>query len=341
MTVSDTATSDNPASTGLGRHARRARPRRQALRRAARPARHQRQDQARRGRRRHRPVRLGQVDAVPHHQPARDDRQRHHQPERRPAAGGGQGARRAARRGRDGVPELQPLRPQDDPRERHARAGQGAQDAHESAEELGQAQLEGRRAPAGRQVPRPALRRPAAARGHRPRAGDGAPADALRRTHVGAGPRDDQGGPRRDGRPRQAGGGRADDDGRGDPRDGLRPDRRRPGALHGRRPDRRGEHPRGVLHQPAQRAGPRTSSARSSSTEALTRRPPTTASHTNRGRETGGRRRTNAIHQDKGPAVAGLALSLAACGDAGDDDSEGVDVEVAEDAADEFDDGTA
>ena len=38
-------------------------------------------------------------------------------------------------------------------------------------------------------------------------------------------------------------------------------------------------------------------------------------------------------------AVTGLALSLAACGDAGDD-TEGADVEVEENAADEFDDGT-
>jgi glutamate transport system substrate-binding protein len=39
--------------------------------------------------------------------------------------------------------------------------------------------------------------------------------------------------------------------------------------------------------------------------------------------------------------TVGLALSLAACGDAGDDDDEGVDVDVAENAADEFEDGTA
>ncbi len=38
-------------------------------------------------------------------------------------------------------------------------------------------------------------------------------------------------------------------------------------------------------------------------------------------------------------ATVGLALSLAACGDAGDD-TEGADVEVAEDAASDFDDGT-
>ena len=39
-------------------------------------------------------------------------------------------------------------------------------------------------------------------------------------------------------------------------------------------------------------------------------------------------------------AGLGLALSMAACGDAGDDDDGGEDVEVAENAADEFDDGT-
>lgn len=38
-------------------------------------------------------------------------------------------------------------------------------------------------------------------------------------------------------------------------------------------------------------------------------------------------------------ATAGLALSLAACGDAGED-TEGADVEVAENAADDFEDGT-
>ncbi len=41
-------------------------------------------------------------------------------------------------------------------------------------------------------------------------------------------------------------------------------------------------------------------------------------------------------------AIAGtaLALSMAACGDAGSDDSESIDVDVQEDAASEFDDGT-
>ena len=40
-------------------------------------------------------------------------------------------------------------------------------------------------------------------------------------------------------------------------------------------------------------------------------------------------------------ATVGLALSLAACGDAGDDGGEATDVEVQENAGDEFDDGTA
>jgi glutamate transport system substrate-binding protein len=39
-------------------------------------------------------------------------------------------------------------------------------------------------------------------------------------------------------------------------------------------------------------------------------------------------------------AGVGLALSLGACGDAGDDDDSGSDVEVEENAADDFDDGT-
>src|SRR4026208_2311041 len=46
-------------------------------------------------------------------------------------------------------------------------------------------------------------------------------------------------------------------------------------------------------------------------------------------------RRTGAVL-----AGLGLAVSLAACGDAGDDDTESVDVEASENAADAFDDGT-
>ena len=92
----------------------------------------------------------------------------------------------------------------------------------------------------GREVPRPALRRPAAARGHRPLAGHGPQGHALRRADLGAGPRDDQRGPRRHDRARP----QRHDHGRRHPRDGLRPQGRQPGRLHVRRPDRRGGHPR-------------------------------------------------------------------------------------------------
>ena len=94
----------------------------------------------------------------------------------------------------------------------------------------------GRRRRPGRQVPGPALRRPAAAGGDRPRAGHGPQGDALRRADLGARPRDDQRGPRRHDR---AGPRRHDDD-RRHPRDGLRPPGGQPGRVHGRRPDRRG-----------------------------------------------------------------------------------------------------
>lgn len=40
-------------------------------------------------------------------------------------------------------------------------------------------------------------------------------------------------------------------------------------------------------------------------------------------------------------AITGLALTLAACGDAGEEGGEGVDVDVAENAGEEFEDGTA
>ena len=66
---------------------------------------------------------------------------------------------------------------------------------------------------------------------------------------------------------------RGHDDGRRHPRDGLRPPRRQPGRLHGRRPDRRGRR-RPTSSSPARAAtGPRTSSPRSSPTD---RRSPTT-----------------------------------------------------------------
>ena len=248
-----------------GRAPRRAGRRPQALRRAARPEGHRPLRHARRGRRGHRAVRLRQVHAVPRDQPARDHRQGHDHP-RRPAA-----ARRRARRSPRCAPRSawssrastsSPTR-RSSRTSRSARSRCAAMKKDDGREAGARAPRPRRRRPPGREVPRPALRRPAAARGHRPRPGDGAQGDALRRADLGARPGDDQGGPRRHGRPRRAG----HDDDRGHPRDGLRAHGRGPRRVHGRRRDRRGEHPRGVLHQPAARTAPRTSSARSSSTD--------------------------------------------------------------------------
>ncbi|CAA9426778.1 MAG: ABC transporter, ATP-binding protein (cluster 3, basic aa/glutamine/opines), partial [uncultured Quadrisphaera sp.] len=224
----------------------------QALRRPPR-AQGDRPDGAhRRGPRRHRAVRVGQVDPVPGDQPAGDDRRRVDHPRRPAPARGGPRPGAAARRRRHGLPVLQPLRPQDGAGERHPRADEGA-----GAEEGGRrpprpraARPGGRREP-GRQVPRPALRRAAAARGHRAGAGDGPEGDALRRADLGPRPGDDQRGPRRDDRA----GPRRDDDGRGHPRDGLRPPRRRPRGLHGRGRDRRAGPARAVLHRAGVVAG--------------------------------------------------------------------------------------
>src|SRR5437660_12691385 len=69
---------------------------------------------------------LRKVHPLPLHQPPRDDRRRHDPTRRHPAAAGGQGPRQAASRHRHGLPVLQPLRPQDGPRERHPRPHQGA-----------------------------------------------------------------------------------------------------------------------------------------------------------------------------------------------------------------------
>ena len=158
----------------------------------------------------------------------------------------------------------------------------------------------GRRRPPGREVPRPALRRPAAAGRDRPGARDGPQGDALRRADLGARPRDDQRGPRRHGRPRQAG----HDDDRRHPRDGLRPDGGRPGRLHGRRRrSSRRTPPRSS--SPTRRAtGPRTSSARSSSTDHAASTP-----HIG-GREPGsGQGEAMRFIRTKA-AVAGLGLAL-------------------------------
>ena len=80
-------------------------------------------------------------------------------------------------------------------------------------------------------LPRPALRRPAAAGRHRPRAGHRATADAARRGHLGARP----GAGRRGARGHQGAQGRRHDDDPGDARDGFLPRHLRHGVLPGRR----------------------------------------------------------------------------------------------------------
>ena len=152
-----------------------------------------------------------------------------------PLPAGGQGAGPAARRRRHGVPVLQPLRPQDDARERHARADQGPQaEARPTAEKRGT-----RAARAGRRRPT----RPTSTPRSSPAASSSAwPSPARSRwspkvmlfdeptsaldpeminevldVMVGARP------------------GRHDD-GRRHPRDGLRPLGGQPRRVHGRRP---------------------------------------------------------------------------------------------------------
>ena len=160
-----------------------------------------------------RPVRLRQVDLPAVHQPPGAD-------QRRPAVGrrragrlppeGRQALRAQGQRGRGqapghrhGLPALQPLPAHDGHRERHGGAdpGQGrvqGRGARQRAERLlDRVGL----ADKARQLPLPAVRRPAAARGHRPRAGDGAEADALRRAHLGARPGAGRRRPRRHARP--------------------------------------------------------------------------------------------------------------------------------------------
>ena len=84
---------------------------------------------------------------------------------------------------------------------------------------------------------------------------------------------------------------RRHDDGRGHPRDGLRPHGRRPGRLHGRRRRSSRRTPPRSSSPTRSPTGPRTSSARSSSTDD----PDPTRAHTGRPA-----RRNHAIHQDQG-----------------------------------------
>src|SRR5829696_905299 len=225
----------------------------QALRAAARAAGRQHHRRPRRGRRGDRPVRVGQVHALPRDQPAGADRLGPDRGGRPAAAGGGQGAGPAARRRRHGLPVVQPLRAQDDPAKRHARPDQGPRQVQGRRAAAGDgAAGAGRHRQPGGQAAGAAVRRSAAAGRHRPRAGDGPQADALRRADLGARPGDDQRGARRHDVPRARG---HDDDG-GHPRDGLRPPGGRPRDLHGGRQAGRAGTAGGVLQRPQERARP-------------------------------------------------------------------------------------
>ena len=118
---------------------------------------------------------------------------------------------------------------------------------------------------AGQEVPGPAFRRSAAARGHRPFALHEPAYHALRRADVGPRPGDDRRGAGRDGEPC----GVRHDDALRDPRNGLRPQGRQPGDLHGRRRDHRRERAGKSSSTIRSPNGPSSSSARSWPTNSI------------------------------------------------------------------------
>ena len=185
------------------------------------------------------------------------------------------GARLRPPAGRDGLPAVQPLPPQDGAGERDDGAAKRCSASPRRRREAkgdGAARA-GRPRRQARPVPRTALRRPAAAGRDRPGAGDGPARDALRRGHQRPRPRAGQGGARHD-----AGAGRGrDDDDRRHPRDRLRPRGRRPGRLHGRRRDRRAGQARRRCSTTRARSGPRSSSAWCWSAERASGRRPSPA----------------------------------------------------------------
>ena len=107
---------------------------------------------------------------------------------------------------RHGVPELPALSASDGDRERHGRAGDGAEmAARKGPRDAGAgAAREGRHGPQGRCLAGDAVRRPAAARGDRPRAGPLAARAALRRADLRARSGTRRGGRRRAGRSSRA-----------------------------------------------------------------------------------------------------------------------------------------
>ena len=191
-------------------------------------------------RRAHRDLRavgLGQVDADPLHQPARDGAEGPHRRRRHRPHGRRKRNVDAVRREVGMVFQqfnlfphltilqnctLAPMRSR----------GMSKEEAEATAMKYLDARAHSR---AGQQVPEPAFGRPAAARRDRARAVHDAQDHAVRRADLGARPGDGQGSARHDDRP---GRGRHDHAVR-DARDGLRAQRGRPRDLHGRRPHRR------------------------------------------------------------------------------------------------------
>src|SRR5699024_3259394 len=153
-----------------------------------------------------------------------------------------EGGAAPAHRDRDGVPELQPLRPHDGARERR----RGAPASARRAAARGRGPGPGAADPGGpvRQgagLSASALRRPAAAGRDRPGPRPGPEGAAVRRTHQRPGPGAGRGGAGGDPLPRPRRHHARDRH----PRDPLRPRRRRHRGLHGPRPDRRAGPARG------------------------------------------------------------------------------------------------
>ena len=198
---------------GYGRRHRHSNDRReQVVRRVSRPPRHRPDGRARRKGRDLRSVRVRKIHGRPLHQPAGGASVRPHHCRWR-GADRSEGERRGdPRRGRHGVPAVQPLPAFDGAGEPDPRPDEGAWDEPPRRDRARHAlSRTGPHPRAGRQAPGAAFRRSAAARGHRAQPLHGAEDHAFRRAHIGAGPGDDLRSTRRDG---GAGGGGDDHGGR-------------------------------------------------------------------------------------------------------------------------------
>ena len=119
------------------------------------------------GRRRHRAVGLGEVDADPLHQPPRGARPRPHRGRRHRADQRRPPHRRGAARGRHGVPVVQPVPPPHGARQRDARAPQGAAVAEGAGRRGGPADARAGAASPSRPTSTPASCRAASSSGWR------------------------------------------------------------------------------------------------------------------------------------------------------------------------------